>query len=404
MVSENEQNLIQQFRQQYLTAKTSEEKAKLCEDYGIDIVRMQKVPIQYGKRVLGDNEKHWEYVNLEEYDPSRPIVFCLSGNGTINAAGANGFCKIAENYLRLMFGKKDPESFVDLVGVVYSSPGLMAKLKSKDDVGAEEYLEEFPDSILKKVGKIGEFSPEDAKHFVETVFMSRCMSGDSRLSLDECRKNMSQVSFFTFCYGADALNMIMSQLKTSLQENGFKEEEVLSIMGSMSHVSFARKNYTRDIPTTAFYAVEDGDIGQMPRLIRHMENNNQELCIRNAVSGKFAMGQELYPSRFGSNTTMDYLELAYKGFGSSEDGINEKDHFISYLGRNSEWDLATASPEKIDLISQMIAWSLSRAVEHSLDNQKSDTYIPQISTTEMRDELVSIYTSKTKTQEEGQTL
>ena len=91
---------------------------------------------------------------------------------------------------------------------------------------------------------------------------------------------------------------------------------------------------------------------------------------------------------------MDCLEFVYQGFGNDKDGVNEKDHFISLLGRNENWDLETKSTETIDIISQMMAWALSRSVEHSLKNTRSSNYTEQKTKSELKSELIDIYKSK----------
>ena len=57
------------------------------------------------------SENHWQQCEIKNLKISKPLIICLSGNGTKTELEANGFCKLAESLL----GDKSQE--VDLLGV-----------------------------------------------------------------------------------------------------------------------------------------------------------------------------------------------------------------------------------------------------------------------------------------------
>ena len=50
----------------------------------------------WGRRNPKIEGSHWEQLDLSNYKITKPIVICLSGNGTINEKEANGFCKTSK--------------------------------------------------------------------------------------------------------------------------------------------------------------------------------------------------------------------------------------------------------------------------------------------------------------------
>lgn len=358
----------------------------------------------WGKRDYG-TDVHWQKLNLDEYETDKPIIVCLSGNGTKTEQLANGFCKRVEKMLELLLKDKSvsedikAEDYVDILGCCYGRDTKY--LFCPDDEGFRElypdvnkYAEDFPEAM--EMGNMSNtFSNAEAKQFAENVLLSKCLNKEGkRLPIDECQRGVSQVIFFTYCYGAQALNSIMDNFEVALLKVGFARADIQKIIDSMSHVSFARKEYSRKIPTTFFYAVNDFDIGSINYLRKSMLENNSQLKTKLCKAGEKTFGQTYAEERFGDETTSECLEFAYMGIEEKEDfSSHDAEHYIANMDRDDNWDIINKRKGIYNPISQMMSWALCRAVENGLNNAKATEYIPKISMEEMENELMSIYTS-----------
>lgn len=377
---------------------------EVMEETGFTRLTKRKKSV-WGKRDYGASDVHWQRLDLDEYEPNKPIIVALSGNGTKTEQLANGFCKRVEKMLELLLKDKSvdgdikAEDYVDIVGCCYGKDNKY--LYCPNDEGFRElypdinkYAEDFPEAM--DMGNVNNtFSNGEAKQFAENVLLSKCLNKDGkRLSIDECQRNLSQVTFFTYCYGDVALNSIMDNFEMALLKVGFDRGEVDKIRDSMSHVSFARKEYSRKIPTTFFYAVNDFDIGSINYLRKSMLENNCQIKTNLCKAGEKAFGQTYAEERFGNETTSECLEFAYMGIEDKEDfSDHDADHYIANMDRDDNWDIINKKKGIYNPISQMMSWALCRAVENGLQNSKSTKYIPPMPMEELESELMSIYSS-----------
>lgn len=402
MTKEDIQKKLEEFR---MLRKTTRNKKldDLCEECGLKKLTSRKKTI-WGKRNPNNENNHWDNIDLEEYSPDKPVVVCLSGNGTKNAAEANGFCKRAERMLDLLFKDRNsnlkPEDKVDIISCAYGCDIKYLFCPDSEDFrkmysNVNEYAKEFPEAIQSVYGNNNNLSDNEIQLFVESVMLTRCCDKEGkRLTIEECCRRISQVTFFTYCYGAQALNKIMETLEKKLLIQGFDKEEVEQIKSSMSHISFARKDYTRTIPSTFFYAVNDFDIGSINALRNRMLNTHCQLKTRICKAGEKNFGQEWAVERFGNIDTSESLEFAYMAIEEKEDFVGQDvDHYVSNMDRDTSWDIINKKSPLYDAISQMMSWSLCRAVENGLQNAKSDSYIPKMSMEGLQEELMSIYRS-----------
>ena len=155
----------------------------------------------WGKRNL-DKATHWQRLNLEKYSPNKPVVVCISGNGTISDESANGICKVVENYLLLLFKKSG-------VNKVYDNVDIMSAVYPVD--GNNER---------------GKFSKEDIDHFVDNFLIKLLQDdNDELVPLNEACRRLSQVTFFTFCRGHVEVDKIMRALYKELKVLGYSQQE-----------------------------------------------------------------------------------------------------------------------------------------------------------------------------------
>lgn len=397
------------FLKEYNECLSKEDKSNLLIKHNMKD-QLAKIPTLWGRRNTAKNGNRWDSINLRESDNSKPMLICLSGNGTKSFKEANGFCKRAEKMLELMFeGRQDstnPEDFIDIIGCSYGGAGHYFRYQSPevDEMYSShrEYIVNFPQSTKAALetkrsgGCPGVITEEEVNEFVDKLMVSRCVKNGKKCSVDECCKNMSQIIFFTYCYGAEALDSIMKTFDQRLMSLGFEKDAVETIKNSMSHISFARKQYTRDIPTICFYAVDDNSIGVIPNVRNYMGIKNCNLLQNLAKQGKETYGQHFSPNRY-SATSLDCecLEFVYKGLGNNINAIVDQapDHAIGNIDRDADWNIINKDNTMLDCVSQMMSWALCRAVENGLQNAKSDSYIPKMSMEGLREELMSIYRS-----------
>ena len=371
----------------------------LCKQYGMRRLAQRK-PSAFGKRNAKIPNTRWESIDLENCTFDKPVVVCLSGNGASDAAYANGFCKMVENMLGLLFTGQNVRGktldYVDLIGCAY---GKSTKyLYFPDDVDVQklyknpiEYAKDFPQAI-KESYEPNDLSPSEVEKFAENLLLKGCIDANgNKLSLDTCCKNLSQITFCSFCYGARAVKQIVEAFENLLNRHNFSVSEINKIKNSMMHVSFARLDYARNIPSAYFYSVDDYDIGPMLNVVEEMNTNDIRLKTRYCKVGENAIGQDVHPHRFGTHSSCEALEYVYKG-APQEDGPS-LEHYVSNVGRDMGWNIINKKVVMYDAISQMMSWALSRAVENGLQNAKSDKYIPKKPMEELNKEIISIYKS-----------
>ena len=380
---------------------------ELCKENSFTRYR-QKKDVSWGKRNPNNNESHWDNLNLDEYVSNKPVLVCLGGTATKKEKEANGICKMVEGLLELMFKVKDfdikAEDKVDIISCIYGFDIKYLFYLNDDEVkkmypNLKEYAKKFPEAV-KTTPQNAFLDSNTAQQFVKNMLLSRCLDKKgNKLPIDECQRNIAQVIFFSYCFGTKALNLIMDNFYKLLSQNNFNNKEIEKITSSMSHISFARLKYTRKIPTTYFYAVNDYDLPVMYPLLSKMKFSKSQLETRLSKKGESTFGQKILKDVYDKETNAEALEFAY--IGIEKDKIADKnnqdvEHYLSNLRRNKDWDIVNKKDEIYNAISQMMSWSLCRAVENGLDNANSDKYVPKIPMVQLKDELMDIYKSFSK--------
>lgn len=332
--------------------------------------------VEYGKRDL-QAPNHWQVLD-SNYRITKPTVFCLCGNATITTSEANGFCKQVEGYLKLLFEGRQNNNVtenVDLVGFKYA--------------------------CLDANAEIGGLTVSFVKHFVADTLLPLFKDGSGKkLDLDQACRNMSQISFVSYCAGVREINRILEELNFQLRQMGYLQHEIDKINNSTMNISYAPLDVNANyVPTVRVVSYNDDMVGEDIKYI--LDSNELEnfsgIKITRDEPGKI-YGISRPDARAGSiNIITSQLINALDTY------INE--HFVSLLARDENWGVKAYNRDgkdfqssNADCVSQMIAWAVCRAVENSFKNSKENNYVTNNFYTDLVDELQSIVQSFSKDQ------
>lgn len=324
--------------------------------------------VSMGRRNLVE-EKHWEPLFVEDYAITKPTVICLGGNATIDTFEANGFCKQAENMLGLIKrGKGENISDrVDLLGFGYA----------RRDIGEE--TGDLPISFVDE--------------FVDRVLLPLFLENGKRVSLDMAKRNMSKISFFTYCQGQREANKIMDSLDLRLSALGYTDIEIDDINNSTLNVAFAplddKSNY---MPTVRVLSIRDERVGSdVLQILDAQEIASLDgICVRTDEAGMI-YGTPRKRAISGSINVISSQLLNATGKILDE-------HLSSIVSRNDDWLIRKFANNEGDLVvsgnadcvSQIMSYALGSAIENGEKNMTAETYVPNTFYTTLPEELSSI--------------
>ncbi len=332
--------------------------------------------VEIGKRNLNVKDTHWELLDLDNQKFEKPTVVCLSGDGTITNKDINGFAKMAETYLDLEFKTKDGGNVldnVDIVGIKYKPWGEAGHGRL-----TEQAINQLSNAILSLlVDKNGK-----------------------RLAIETAKKNMSRLTFFTYCYGHGVLQIgIIGGLNNKLSQVGYDENEIRAICNATLEVSYAPAGLATEIPSIRINSLKDNHFARI-----------DDVTILD----------DLYDKSFGVKIHQDNPGSIY---GAKNDFVKAKsiqvissgllntipveldvdEHGVQAIARDKDWNLQQVIDKKTSIaydrspnancVSEMMAWALCKGVENSVQNFKSDKYIPNTYWNEMMGDLQSIIDS-----------
>lgn len=299
-------------------------------------------------------EHSFETIDLDTYKITRPAVFCFSGNATLETSRANGMCKIAEHELRLLFDEKTGFNLydnIDLIGVVYEQ------------------------QEAKNTGIIDDKSREK---FVNKLLCPLCVDKDGKLfDVDTICKNLSLVTFFTFCHGAkEVCNLLFLFSKNVLKDLPY--EDVARVLSSIMNVSYSPDTRFVSCPSIILTSAQD------PFSISEISEYEDAL---GEINGIDIVYNNAYESLRGSDKYkyFPHIHIYSSRLNNGKDKMFEEEHHIRLLDRNKDWEnyIQLRSGERLDFgsnadaISQMTSYALCASVENGLQNLKSATYIPK---------------------------
>lgn len=307
------------------------------------------------------SSSHYRTVPVEKLEirPNRATVICLSGNGTTDLKEANGFGKIAQINLDLLFKTKDkdPLDYVDILSVKYAT-------RSKN-YGSGYMTTEFADKLTDAMVKI--LTDENGRP----------------LPLDQAKRNFSRLSFFTYCQGNLSLNDIIELLDEKLIDLGYTNEETIAINNASTEVAFAGPNpATNRIPSVRVLSLNDHVISED---LDYLSEHDAKLQNLDGIALHFDQPGELY-GKPRANATAPSLQVISSSLVNSYDGFHliYNDHNIKCVSFNKNWEIrpceiANAAPvaHNAKCAAESIALATCFAVQHSLNNLNAKTYQPQ---------------------------
>lgn len=293
-----------------------------------------------------NDEKGYRDIDMQYTPLRKPIVIALSGNGAVEKEWAFKFCLMAERSLELLFkgnetGNKIQDN-IDILGCSYMGFGLSGMLM-----------------------------PEDIHNIVYNILVPRVTDACGNLyPLDTCKRNLSQVVFYTYCWGAKEVNKICDFFRYKLRSYKASKKDIDEIMTAMTQVSYSPNNVNFSIPT--IYAISRKDNVNHDLYFDGGEPNIDGIRL---IRGENSIG--IY-----SNNLLNKL-----------DG-NRDEHLITCVARNRDWEIKSedgVQSPNADCVSLMLSWALAKAVDYGMDNAKSRNYVDRDG--QMIQELQSIIQS-----------
>ncbi|MGN0960750.1 MAG: hypothetical protein ACI4PF_00955 [Christensenellales bacterium] len=310
-----------------------------------------------------DHQYHWQKLNIVDksaenyFQITKPAIICLGGNHTAKAINANSLCRTAESLMGVKLKTIDNElatfDDVDIIGISY---GLNLEKKFKKD-GSR--------------APICDFSDEEFNEIINSLFLPLFTNETgSRLPVEIAKKNFSQITFFTYCYGAFQLYELIDEVKLRLEGLGYSKDEINSIMSDSRQVSYAPWTDARNLPTIAFKSLQDTTTNFGKK--HYLEHKDSVNGIKVYYNAKDTQGQFIYPKAQTSSIEV----ISSKLINENDENVNE--HSLDLLERyDDDWTLCDNRDSKnADAISQMAGYALSESVARSLRMYYDNKYIP----------------------------
>lgn len=315
-----------------------------------------KTPFLVGRRNLKAKD-HWEELDLKEYRINKPVVICLGGNTTKTSASANGMCKIAESLIGLkpkVGNEGGTYDDVDLIGVSY---------------GAIEN-----DGVAEPITKIAK---DEVKSLVYNLLLPLARGEEGiTLSVDEAKRNFSNINFFSHCYGAQVVNEIVMEFGNAMLALGYKANEILEIEQQMTSVSYAPLAEVYNMPSLQIISARDS-VSMVP------------YGASKAFRDKFYDVFEDNASFYGNYLFKEDINTLTL-FTSNMSIMPTDEHAVSLIERNEFWRYSILNGDHADGVSQVAAYTLANAVAVGIRNQTSDEFIPKPTIDEMYDSCKSV--------------
>lgn len=305
-------------------------------------------------------QHHYRVLNPDNLQfGNRPIIIGISGNGATKNEDANGFTKIIQTYLDLMFKTKDGKNaldYVDIMGIKYAS--------------------------RSKQGGNGYVTKNFANQLTDAMIKLLTDQNGKLLSLDQACQNFSRLTFFTYCQGNFSLNDIIDLLNEKLLDLGYTTDEITAINNASMEVSFAALNpVDNKIPSVRILSINDpvvfSDLDYLVATDPKIKNLNGIALHQDQpgyLYGKPRAGATAPSIQIISSNLLN----AYSGFH-----VVYNDHNINCLSFNQDWKLKPCEIHGKNLVSlnaqcaaELMALSLCAAVQHSLDNLTAPSYQP----------------------------
>lgn len=356
----------------------------------VEVIPMRK-DSYYEYPILGEMITKKHSTQFREISPNKHKmdghqVFVLGGNMTTDETSATRQGVIVDNLLKLLYDKAEHKDGKPI----------------RDDI----HILSFAYGILEEDDLSGGFTDGTIRSIADKMLMQKCTNADgSRVSLDEAKRGLSQITFFSFCHGAIVANKIIAAFQESLAEKGYEDNEIRQMLDVMGQVSWAPEFGVMNlIPTIRFDSKEDKTVHNYRQLLLKSEgifNSYEPIEFRRFPQGRFW--------DFHRDEAAESINVfSFRMLNAFDKSLDE--HSVGYLKRNADWSMVARDvngyPKKhedepgefkvspnADAMSQMAGWALSRLVDNGIQNYHSSKYIPRTPFHIIMNEMQSIYTS-----------
>lgn len=319
---------------------------------------MLKTPYNIGRRNTQINQTHWESLD-PFFTITKPTIICLGGNGTKGSEQANHICKVAQSLIGLKdktFENEWPTTDdVDLIGISYG----------------EEYL--VSTFGKKSVNKSTQLTNKEREAIVHQLFTPLLIKNGQRFSTDELLKNMSLLTFFSFCQGANETKQFITRLEQHMLFHGYTLTECEQALNQIVSVSYAPSIPVPYVKRFDIKSLEDQYFSyghEYERDTGYFEGylTGNTIALDNPDKYfPYTNGMTLYSDKLANN----YPLLA--------------EHRLSIIERNLDnWQLEANTAEgpvymgeNADKASQCAGYVLATSVANGLNNQLTNSFIPK---------------------------
>ena len=302
-----------------------------------------------GKRNLKETNK-WEEFDAENFRIStNPTILFFGGNGTVKPKDANAMCEVGQSLLGIKEPTKPNEiatmQDIDLVGIAYGS----------DRVNFGH----------KKDYNVGSLTDKETNELAISIFTPLYLDERNQIRhKEQILKNFSQITFVSHCHGATEVANLICRAYSNMLDIGIEQQTVEEAFSQLYSISYAPKEL---IPCPGLQIIPEKD--QTVRLGPDRAKTTIE----------FLEKRHLY---HGEGTVVfkenkDTLSLIVTDM--TEQQFNE--HEIGFISRDEKWQILENEDVKYsDYVSKTMAVILSYAVNSSMQNKKSNHFIPRPST------------------------
>lgn len=321
-----------------------------------------------GRRNLKLSKTHWETLfSLDDgdnrnYKINKPIILCFSGAGTTKDEYANWLCKIAGDLVGAKDSVLENETFemIDILGIVYNS---------------------------NDISNYGAIDNKELKNLFDKIILPLLYDEKNELlPANLVAKNLSLITFFSFCYGSEIVYLLCNKIVNKLLTFNYSYEEILLIMSSMMHVSYAPFCHSSLTPMISVLSSKD-KFNAIKLLNYSYENSHNKIITKlNSNDISYISIDEIYPDeRLG----IIFPEIAIYCQNLS-DGLNNDEHNPINISREHDTWAPVINTNSSNCVSQMIGYALALSLANGLDNFNSNTLIKKPSFSTYKNDLIEI--------------
>lgn len=311
----------------------------------------------YARRANPEENIQYNYQNIDinAYNPDKPIVLVLGGSGTIDDYATNGNMKIVSSMLGVF--KRD----VDIIGVNYN----LGLNKSNIDVNCKELVKNIFVPYVEKDGK--------------------------RLDIDTACKNVRNVTIFAHCKGVDGImSRVVPTLTSELIKLGYNDEECKQIISQIVMIAYGADFYDTIRDVKGIYFLSFCDETFMCGTVQEANEMLDKLGVINMVKTDRDFLSQINTNRTISRQIIGFLRshkrvynlhedniirlFAY-GVYQTDDNIWEEDHSIAGMARNDDWSKHENASSTGDCVSRSLACALCNSVANSIQNNQGTQHI-----------------------------